>query len=320
MSLKKILVSCFVLGMFLAFGADQAEAETYPNHPVKLLTMTGPGAQIDLVARSFAEQLKNILGQPVLVTNMPGGSHGSVMASELSTSPKDGYTVGISATGAFNYSPYFIKTKYTKDDFDYLSLIALNQSGIIARPDKPWNTLKEAFAWAKKEGKGLTYMFQGSDDRDAMARIAKQEGINLSLMPSTGGPSIITAVMGGHADLGHVGAILFDYVESGKLKLLAATTPVRLNPLSDVPTLKEQGWDESVEMYVVFVTPKGLPADVRAKLADATQKIVNDEQFIDFVEKKLKMSPVDSTSEYAVRYIEESSLRNKAITGQREQQ
>ena len=217
MSLKKILVSCFVLGMFLAFGADQAEAENYPNHPVKLLTMTGPGAQIDLVARSFAEQLKNILGQPVLVTNMPGGSHGSVMASELSTSPKDGYTVGISATGAFNYSPYFIKTKYTKDDFDYLSLIALNQSGIIARPDKPWNTLKEAFAWAKKEEKGLTYMFQGSDDRDAMARIAKQEGINLSLMPSTGGPSIITAVMGGHADLGHVGAILFDYVESGKL-------------------------------------------------------------------------------------------------------
>lgn len=240
------------------------------------------------------------------------------MASELSTSPKDGYTVGISATGAFNYSPYFIKTKYTKDDFDYLSLIALNQSGIIARPDKPWNTLKEAFAWAKKEGKGLTYMFQGSDDRDAMARIAKQEGVNLSLMPSTGGPSIITAVMGGHADLGHVGAILFDYVESGKLKLLAATTPVRLNPLSDVPTLKEQGWDESVEMYVVFVTPKDLPADVRAKLADATQKIVNDEQFIDFVEKKLKMAPVDSTSEYAVRYIEESSLRNKAIIGQRE--
>ncbi len=113
---------------------------------------------------------------------------------------------------------------------------------------------------------------------------------------------------------------MFDYVESGKLKLLAATTPVRLNPLSDVPTLKEQGWDESVEMYVVFVTPKGLPADVRAKLADATQKIVNDEQFIDFVGKKLKMAPVDSTSEYAVRYIEESSLRNKAIIGQREQQ
>lgn len=322
MSLKKLLISCSVFAMVVsAFGfTSAARAEVYPNHPIKLLTMVGPGAQIDLVARSFAEKLKNILGQPVLVTNMPGGSHGSVMASELSVSPADGYTLGISATGAFNYSPYFVKTKYTKDDFDYFSLIALNQSGIVASPDKPWNTLKEAFEWAKSEGKGLTYMFQGSDDRDAMARIAKQEGVKLSLMPSTGGPSIITAVMGGHADLGHVGAILFDYVEGGKLKLLAATTPVRLTPLPDVPTLKEQGWDESVEMYVAFVAPKGLPDDIKAKLNDATQKIVNDPEFIDFVENKLKMAPVDSSNEYAVKYIEESALRNKTIIEQHKQQ
>lgn len=53
-------------------------------------------------------------------------------------------------------------------------------------------------------------MFQGSDDRDAMSLIAAREGVKFSLMPSTGGSSVISAVMGGHADLGHVGAILFD--------------------------------------------------------------------------------------------------------------
>lgn len=317
MNLKKILISCSVVIMaFTAMGINPARAEVYPNHPVKLLTMTGPGSQIDLVTRAFADRLKNILGQPVLVTNMPGGSHGSVMATELATSPADGYTLGVSATGAFNYSPYFIKTKYTKDDFDYLCLIALNQSGIIASPDKPWKTLKDTFEWAKAEGKGLTYMFQGSDDRDAMDRIAKQEGVKLSLMPSTGGPSIITAVMGGHADLGHVGAILFDYVDSGKLKLLAASTPVRLTPLPDVPTLKELGYNESVEMFVAFVTPKGLPEDIKAKLNDAAQQIVNNPEFIDFVEKKLKMAPVDSSREYAVKYIEESSKRNQELISQ----
>lgn len=318
MRLKKIFLSCsmaVIAFVTMGFGCT-AFAEVYPNHPVKLLTMVAPGAQIDLVTRAFADKLKNILGQPVLVTNMPGGSHGSVMAAELAASPADGYTLGVSATGAFTYSPYFVKTKYSKDDFDYLCLIALNQSGIIASPDKPWNTLKDAFAWAKKEGKGLTYMFQGSDDRDAMDRIAKKEGVKLSLMPSTGGPSIITAVMGGHADLGHVGAILFDYVESGKLKLLAASTPVRLNPLSEVPTLREQGWDESVEMYVAFVTPKGLPQDIKAKLNEAAQQIVNDAEFKEFVEKKLKMAPVDSTPEYAITYIEESSQRNKSIIEQ----
>ena len=148
------------------------------------------------------------------------------MATELASSPADGYTLGVSATAAFTYSPHFVRTKYGLGDFQFLTLLGLNQSGIICLPDLPWKTLKEAFTWAKKEGKGLTYMFQGSDDRDAMKRIAEREGVKLSLMPSSGGPSVISAVMGGHADLGHTGAILFDYVQSGKIRCLAASTPV----------------------------------------------------------------------------------------------
>ena len=177
--------------------APLVHAGTYPDHPIKMLTMTKPGAQIDLLTRAVAEKLKASLGQPVLVSNVPGGSHGSVMATELASSPADGYTLGVSATAAFTYSPHFVRTKYGLGDFQFLTLLGLNQSGIICLPDRPWKTLKEAFTWAKKEGKGLTYMFQGSDDRDAMKRIAEQEGVKLSLMPSSGGPSVISAVMGG---------------------------------------------------------------------------------------------------------------------------
>ena len=182
--------------------APLVHAGTYPDHPIKMLTMTKPGAQIDLLTRAVAEKLKASLGQPVLVSNVPGGSHGSVMATELASSPADGYTLGVSATAAFTYSPHFVRTKYGLGDFQFLTLLGLNQSGIICLPDRPWKTLKEAFTWAKKEGKGLTYMFQGSDDRDAMKRIAEREGVKLSLMPSSGGPSVISAVMGGHAALG----------------------------------------------------------------------------------------------------------------------
>ena len=249
--------------------APLVHAGTYPDHPIKMLTMTKPGAQIDLLTRAVAEKLKASLGQPVLVSNVPGGSHGSVMATELASSPADGYTLGVSATAAFTYSPHFVRTKYGLGDFQFLTLLGLNQSGIICLPDRPWKTLKEAFTWAKKEGKGLTYMFQGSDDRDAMKRIAEQEGVKLSLMPSSGGPSVISAVMGGHADLGHTGAILFDYVQSGKIRCLAASTPVRLTELPDIPTLREQGWDESIEMYVVFAAPKGLPDEVLQRLKAA---------------------------------------------------
>ena len=242
--LVSFLSSFAVAALFCVPAAHAA----YPDHPVKLMTMTGPGAQIDLVTRALADKFKDYLGQPVVVDNKPGGSHGSVMATELASAAPDGYT--------FTYSPHFVSTKYKLDDFKYLSLIGLNQSGIICKPDRPWNTLKEAFAWAKKEGKGLTYMFQGSDDRDAMKRIAAQEGVKLSLMPSTGGPSIITAVMGGHADIGHVGAILFDYVASGKIKCIAATIPTRLTELPDIPTLKSRAGTNLLRCFLCSRLPR----------------------------------------------------------------
>lgn len=205
----------------------------------------------------------------------------------------DGYTLGVSATAAFTYSPHFVRTKYGLGDFQFLTLLGLNQSGIICLPDRPWKTLKEAFTWAKKEGKGLTYMFQGSDDRDAMKRIAEQEGVKLSLMPSSGGPSVISAVMGGHADLGHTGAILFDYVQSGKIRCLAASTRFALPSFPIFPRLREQGWDESIEMYVVFAAPKGLPDEVLQRLKAALDDLKRDKAFSEFAVEKLRMRPVE---------------------------
>jgi tripartite-type tricarboxylate transporter receptor subunit TctC len=308
--MRPITTTVIIAVLFASLWAIQpAMAGEYPDRPIKLMTMTKPGAQIDLLTRALADNLKDVLGQPVLVSNNPGGSHGSVMATELASAKKNGYTLGVSAVGAFTYSPHFVKTRYDFDDFTYFSLLGLNQSGIITSPDKPWKTLKEAFEWAKKEGKGLTYMFQGSDDRDVVKRIAAEEGVHISLLPSTGGPSVISAVMGGHADIGHTGAILFDYVASDKVKLLAATTPERLTGIPDVPTLKEQGWDESVEMYVVFAGPAGLPDNVVNRISEAMAVLAEDEKFRNFIKENLRMRPVEFGMEEAKAYMAKASER-----------
>jgi len=301
------LISAALLAVLLMM--HPAVAADYPDRPITLLTMVKPGAQIDLLTRALAEALKEELGQPVLVTNNAGGSHGSVMATELSRAKPDGYTLGVGATAAFTYSPHYVKVSYKLDDFEYISLLGLNQSGIVCHPDRPWKTLKDAFEWAKKEKKGLNFMFQGSDDRDAVKRIADKEGVNLSLMPSQGGPSIISAVMGGHADIGHLGAILFEYVEGGKLKLLSATTPGRLPQLPEVPTLKEQGWDESVEMFVVFAAPKGIPGATMTRLEQALEKLSKDEKFRNFITETLKMGQVTFGRDQAQTYMREAYER-----------
>ena len=305
-SILKLFFCVVFAGLFIA---QPVLASDYPDRPINLTTMVGPGAQIDLLTRKLADKLRTELGQPVLVSNNPGGSHGSVMATDLKRANPNGYTLGVSATAAFTYTPHFASVRYSVDDFDYISKLGLNQSGLVCAPNRPWKTLKDAFEWAKKENTGLTYMFQGADDREVMGRIAAQEGVNLSLMPSTGGPSIIQAVMGGHADIGHLGAILFEYVQADRLTLLAATTPERLTAIQDVPTLREQGWDETVEMFVVLAGPKGLPADVLERLDQAMTKLGEDAEFQKFITVDLKMAPVPFGREYAEQYMQEASER-----------
>ncbi len=279
----------FILAGFLMIPMSMAQ---YPERPITFMTMVQPGAQIDRLARGLADRFSKELGQPVNVKNVTGGSHGSVMATELSKAKPDGYTLGVAAVTAYTYQPHHSPVKYGFDDFDYLTLVALNSSGFISLPDRPWNTLKEAFEWARTNQKALVCMFHGADDRDAIQRIAKLEGVNISLIPSKGGPSVIKAVTGGHADIGYVGAILYEHVRAGRLKLLASALNERLPPIPDVPTLQEQGYDESVEMIVGLVAPRGLPDEVAARIGAAAEKLANDADTRAFITEKLLMLPV----------------------------
>ncbi len=280
------------VGLVSALSVATAGAAEYPSRPITLMTMVQPGAQIDRLARGFARKFSELVGQPVNVKNVTG-SHGTVMAAELSRARPDGYTLGLTSLTAYTYAPHHDKLAYDPKAFDFLTLVALNSSGFISKADKPWNTLKEAFAWHKKNNKAMVAMFHGADDRDAITRIARREGVKLSLIPSKGGPSVIQAVTGGHADVGYVGAILYKHVEAGTIKLIASAIDQRLPGISSVPTLKEQGYDEEIKMIVGLAAPKGLDAKAKAKILAATDKMAKDAQFQEFITKNLLMLPVE---------------------------
>lgn len=281
----------FGLGLILAMVCIGANAADYPSRPITFMTMTQPGSQIDRLTRGLSQRMNKILGQPINVKNVKGG-HGTVMATELSRSKKDGYNIGVTSLTAYTYSPHHDKLQYKYDDFDFLTLVALNSSGFISTPDKPWNTLKEAFAWHKKNDKAMVAMFHGSDDRDALKRMAKLEGVKLSLTPSKGGPSVIRAVTGGHVSIGYVGAILYKNVEAGKIKLIASALGDRLPPIPSVPTLREQGYDEQIEMIVALVAPKGLDKKAKAALLAAADQLANDKETQEYITGNLLMRPV----------------------------
>lgn len=280
------------IGLMMSTVVISASAADYPSRPITFLTMTQPGAQIDRLTRGLGQRMSDILGQPINVKNVTG-SHGTVMATELSRAKPDGYSIGVTSLTAYTYAPHHAKLTYNPEDFDFLTLVALNSSGFISKSDKPWNTLKEAFQWHKDNSKAMVAMFHGADDRDAITRIAEQEGVKLSLIPSKGGPSVIKAVTGGHADVGYVGAILYKHVEAGSIKLIAAALGDRLPPIPDVPTLREQGYDEQVEMIVALVAPKGLDPEAKAKLLAVADELATSDETQEFITGNLLMRPVE---------------------------
>jgi len=292
------------LGLLLTAAFTVAGAADYPSRPITFMTMTQPGAQIDRLTRGLSQRMSKILGQPINVKNVTG-SHGTVMATELSRARADGYTLGVTSLTAYTYAPHHAKLGYKPESFDFLTLVALNSSGFISRPDKPWNTLKEAFEYHKKNNKAMVAMFHGADDRDAITRIAKKEGVKLSLIPSKGGPSVIKAVTGGHADVGYVGAILYKHVEAGSIKLIAAALGDRLPPIPEIPTLREQGYDEQVEMIVGLVAPKGIDAKAKAKLLAAAEELSNNQETQEFITGNLLMRPVTWGEAHADKTVAE---------------
>jgi len=303
--MRKLLNLGIVLMM--AMVGTNTSAADYPSRPITFLTMTQPGAQIDQLTRGLGQRMSEILGQPVNVKNVTG-SHGTVMATELSKADPDGYTLAVTSLTAYTYAPHHTKLNYKPENFDYLSLIAINASGFITSKDKPYNTLKEAFDWHKQNNKAMVAMFHGADDRDAITRMAKQEGVQLSLIPSKGGPSVIQAVTGGHADVGYVGAILYKHVEAATIKLLASALGERLPPLPDVPTLREQGYDEQVEMIVALVAPKGMDKDVKAKIIAAADKLANDKDTQEFITGNLLMRPVKWGEAHADKTVKDLNV------------
>ena len=127
-------------GLFMAAALTCATAADYPTRPITFLTMTQPGAQIDRLTRGLGQRMSKLLGQPINVKNVTG-SHGTVMATELSRARPDGYVLGVTSLTAYTYAPHHAKLAYDPMNVDFLTLVALNSSGFISKADAPWKTL-----------------------------------------------------------------------------------------------------------------------------------------------------------------------------------
>ncbi len=263
----------------LAF-ACAAQAQDYPNRPIRLLSPLPAGGMVDNFARSLAQHISESLKQPVTVENRTGAS-GTIAAEASARSPADGYTLLLATQAILVLNPYSQKNlPYDPvKDFTPISLLFYTPLYVIVHPSVAANNIKELIGLAKAQPGKLAFasIGQGTSVHLATEIFMSMTKTEMIHVPYKGtGPANIDLLAGRVQLMFSGGGTGLPPVRAGKLRLLATSAESRTIATPDTPTVAEAGVPgyESIAWFAL-VGPAGLPRPIVDRLhreAAAMQK------------------------------------------------
>jgi tripartite-type tricarboxylate transporter receptor subunit TctC len=267
-SVKTLAILSFVAASILGV---QANAAGYPERNITVVVPFPAGGASDVTARIVTQKLSERLNQTIIIDNR-AGANGALGATFVKQAKPDGYTLLIGSIGVYAINPgLFPDLKYDpQKDFDLLTLAVRTPNVLVANPDFPVNSVRELIDYLKKTPGKVTFASSGAGSSDHLtaALFWQKTGTTGIHVPYRGGGPAINDLVAGHANVSfqNLGAVS-QQIKSGRLKALAITSEKRNPVLPDVPTMAEAGVPElQVYSWQAAAAPKGLPADVKAKL------------------------------------------------------
>ena len=262
----------------LAAAPYDAQAASYPDHPIKLIVPTAPGTIPDVTARLVGERLAPLLGQPIVVENRPGAI-GTIGLNAVAKAPPDGYTLGVLTTtylAAVNLIPHM---PYDPEkDLSPIGVVAWNYQILCVRSGLPVRSIPELIALAKSKPGALKYSTPGNATPShlGMKLFEQQTGTELVHVPYKGGSAAVTALLRGDVDIFLTGVLTIEpHVKSGAVRKIATIAPQRLAASPELPTLVELGFpDLEYTDWQSIVAPAGTPPEVIERLRAALADIV----------------------------------------------
>lgn len=260
--------------------AASAQAQTYPNKPIKLIVPFPPGGTTDIVGRVVAERLGKELGQTVIVENRGGGG-GSIGAAAIAKAEPDGYTIGMATVSTHAVNPA-CNPKLGYDplrDFAPITNVARTPNVLTVGQKMTATDFKQFMTQVKSSPGKLSYATSGTCSILHMVgeQFKISTGSFILHIPYRGSGPALNDLLGGQVDM------MFDnlpssmpHIKAGKLRALAIAWPQRLPSLPDVPTFAELGLKQVNDAaWYGFVAPPKTPDDIVAKLHQATVRVLN---------------------------------------------
>lgn len=258
-------------------------AFAWPDKAVTIVVPFPAGGSTDMIARTLALKLGEKFGQTFIVDNRAGAT-GTIGATQVKRAAPDGYTLLVTSLGPMVIAPHLLKSMQydPSKDFDLITVAVQAPNVLVVPASSPLKSVADVLAQMKKAPGKMSFASSGNGSSDHLtAELFWQQTRTTALhVPYKGGAPAIADLLGGQVDASfqNINAVL-SQVNGGKLRALAVTGDKRSPLLLQVPTLAEAGV-RNVDVYSwqAVAAPKGLPAEVRAKLHSAIVATLNDPQ------------------------------------------
>jgi tripartite-type tricarboxylate transporter receptor subunit TctC len=301
----------------LLTGANVAHAQ-YPERGLSLIVPYGAGGGTDVTARLLAKDLEPIIGKPVTVENRAGGG-GWIGWGALAAAKPDGYTLGyLNVPSMFaGYLDPQIGRKERLESFTPIINHVIDYNVWAVKADSPFKTVKDVIDAAKKnpEHIGVTAYGAGSDDHIAILSIEAETGTKFVVTHHRSTAEAKTQALGGHIHvLGANISEVAEEVRSGTLRMLGVMASERSRFLPQVPTFKEQGFNQVWSVTRGIAAPARLPREVETTLVAALEKTLNSRDHQQKAEA-LSLEPKVMKGDEYKKFLKDNEQSTKKLMG-----
>ena len=261
---RKTFVTALLATLAFSLAWTQAQAQGWPERPVKMVLSQPAGSGPDAVARLIGDRLGKLWGQPVVIENKPGGQN-VIGANAVARAAPDGYTFYFATTAALVTNSYMFKqlSYDPQKDFVPVSFVARSPFAILVRSDSPVNTVDELVLKSKAAGGKYSIANEGPRTFGGMiARVFnKRTDARANLVSYSSVSNEVQDVVGGHVDAAVADiAAVAELVKQGRLRMLAVSSGQRVPGFESVPTLAERLPGMEMVGWFAVVAPTGTPA------------------------------------------------------------